>query len=172
MRRTLLSAVALAVLVPGIAGAAGGTRITGVDTGAYPAIRVTVVTPQPTAKPPKLTQDGEPVIGFAAKNLGREKSVAMVFDRSQSMQGQAMKDATAAARAFVRSKPASDRVAVVAVGKQAFQLTGFSPAASEADAACAPSKSTRYRAPRSSTLSSSRHGCSTTRCLRHGFSCS
>ena len=135
MRRTLLSAVALAVLVPGIAGAAGGTRITGVDTGGYPAIRVTVVTPQPTAKPPKLIQDGEPVIGFAAKNLGREKSVVMVFDRSQSMQGQAMKDATAAARAFVRSKPASDRVAVVAVGKQAFQLTGFSPAASEADSA-------------------------------------
>ena len=135
MRRTLLSAVALAVLVPGIAGAAGGTRITGVDTGAYPAIRVTVVTPQPTAKPPKLTQDGEPVMGFAAKNLGREKSVVMVFDRSQSMHGRALKDATAAARAFVRSKPTRDRVAVVAVGKQAFQLTGFSPAASEADSA-------------------------------------
>ena len=42
---------------------------------------------------------------------------------------------TAAARSFVRSKPASDRIAVVAVGKQAFQLTGFSSGTSEADAA-------------------------------------
>ena len=135
MRRTLLSAVALAVLVPGIAGAAGGTRVTGVDTSGYPSIRVTVVTPRPAAKPPKLVEDGLPVIGFSAKNLGREKSVVMLFDRSQSMQGQAMKDATTAAGGFVRSKPASDRIAVVAVGKQAFQLTGFSPAASDAASA-------------------------------------
>ena len=136
MRRTLLSAVALAaILVPGVAGATGGTRITAVDTSAYPSVRVTVVTPQPAAKAPKLSQNGQPVIGFTAKNLGREKSVVMVFDRSQSMHGRAMHDATAAARAFVRSKPASDRIAVVAVGKQAFQLTGFSSAASDADAA-------------------------------------
>ena len=59
----------------------------------------------------------------------------LLFDRSQSMLGQAMRDAIAAARSFVRSKPASDRIAVVAVGKQAFQLTGFSPGTSEADSA-------------------------------------
>ena len=137
MRRTLLSAVALvAVLVPGVGGAAGGnTRITAVDTSAYPSVRVTVVTPQPAAKAPKLSEDGQPVIGFTAKNFGREKSVVLLFDRSQSMLGQAMQDATAAARSFVRSKPASDRIAVVAVGKQAFQLTGFSSGTSEADSA-------------------------------------
>ncbi len=123
------------MLVPGVAGAAGGERITAVDTSGYPSVRVTVVTPQPAAKPPKLQENGQPVIGFAAKNLGQEKSVAMVFDRSQSMAGKAIQDATAAARAFVRSKPASDRVAVVAVGKQAFQLTGFSAAASDSDSA-------------------------------------
>jgi tight adherence protein B len=136
VRRKLLSAVALAaILVPGVAGAAGGARITAVDTSAYPSVRVTIVTPQPASKAPRLKENGQPVIGFAAKNLGRQKSVAMVFDRSQSMHGQAMRDATAAARAFVRSKPAGDRIAVVAVGKQAFQLTGFSSAASDADSA-------------------------------------
>jgi tight adherence protein B len=136
VKRTLLSAFALAaVLVPGVAGAAGGVRITAVDTSGYPSVRVTVVTPQPAAKAPKLTEDGQQVTGFAAKNLGREKSVVMIFDRSQSMQGRALQDATAAARAFVRSKPASDRIAVVAVGKQAFQLTGFSSAGSDADSA-------------------------------------
>ena len=136
MKRTLLSAVALvAVVVPGVAGAAGGVRITAVDTSAFPSVRVTVVTPSSTSRPPGVTEDGKRVIGLTAKNLGREKSVVMVFDRSQSMQGAAMRDATAAARSFVRSKPASDRIAVVAVGKRAFQLTGFSSAGADSDAA-------------------------------------
>ena len=136
MRRTLLSAVALvAVLLPGVSAASGNTRITAVDTSAYPSVRVTVVTPQPADKAPRLSEDGKPVVGFTAKNFGREKSVVLLFDRSQSMLGKAMQDATAAARSFVRSKPASDRIAVVAVGKQAFQLTGFSTGTSEADAA-------------------------------------
>ena len=100
MRRTLLSAVALvAVLLPGVAGAgSGNTRITAVDVSSYPSVRVTVVTPQPTEKAPKLSENGQPVIGFSAKNFGREKSVVLLFDRSQSMLGQAMRDATAAAR--------------------------------------------------------------------------
>ena len=105
------------------------------DTSAYPSVRVTVVTPQPADKAPRLSEDGKPVVGFTAKNFGREKSVVLLFDRSQSMLGKAMQDATAAARSFVRSKPASDRIAVVAVGKQAFQLTGFSSGTSEADSA-------------------------------------
>jgi tight adherence protein B len=136
VKRLLLTGLALvAVLVPGVAGAAGDARITAVDTSAYPSVRVTVVTPRPTAKAPRLSEDGQAVIGFAAKNLGREKSVVLAVDRSQSMLGAAMRDASAAARAFVRSKPASDRIAVVAVGKQAFQLTAFSSAPSDADSA-------------------------------------
>ena len=51
------------------------------------------------------------------------------------MIGQAIKDASAAARQFVGSKPAQDRVAVVAVGKKAVQLTSFSSNPAEADAA-------------------------------------
>jgi VWFA-related protein len=117
------------------AAAGNGVRITAVDTSAYPSVRVTVVTPQPAAKAPKLSEDGRPVTGFTAKNFGREKSVVLLFDRSQSMLGRAMQDATAAARSFVRSKPASDRIAIVAVGKQAFQLTPFSSGTSEADSA-------------------------------------
>ena len=59
----------------------------------------------------------------------------LLIDRSQSMIGQAMTDASAAARQFVASKPARDRIAVVAVGKKAVQLTAFSSTADEADAA-------------------------------------
>ena len=35
-----------------------------------------------------LSENGQPVIGFSAKNFGREKSVVLLFDRSQSMLGQ------------------------------------------------------------------------------------
>ena len=75
------------------------------------------------------------MVGFHAVNLGREKSVAAVIDRSQSMLGQAMTDASAAAREFVGTKPGRDRVAVFAVGRRAVQLTSFSSTTAEADAA-------------------------------------
>ena len=82
-----------------------------------------------------VVRDGRPVVGFRAINLGREKSVVLLLDRSQSMIGQAIADASAAARQFVGAKPQRDRVAVVAVGKKAVQLTSFSSNPAEADAA-------------------------------------
>ena len=51
------------------------------------------------------------------------------------MIGQAIKDASAAARQFVGSKPARDRIALVAVGKKAVQLTAFATNPVETDAA-------------------------------------
>ena len=130
----LLCLCVLAAVVPGIA-AAAGPRITSLDTSGYPTVRATVVTPKPVGAAPALTENGTPVVGFRAVNLGREKSVAAVIDRSQSMLGQAMKDASAAAREFVGAKPDRDRVAVFAVGRRAVQLTSFSSATAEADAA-------------------------------------
>ena len=133
MKRLLALAVVCASL-PAVASAAS-PKIASLDTAGYPTVRVTVVTPKPVATAPSLTENGNPVVGFRAVNLGREKSVMLLFDRSQSMIGQAIKDASAAARQFVGSKPAQDRVAVVAVGKKAVQLTSFSSNPAEADAA-------------------------------------
>jgi hypothetical protein len=65
---------------------------------------VTVVAPS-TLAAPGLTQNGEPVAGLTATNLGASKSVVIAIDRSQSMAGQALDQATAAARAFVAAKP-------------------------------------------------------------------
>jgi tight adherence protein B len=129
--------LALAVLcasLPAVASAAS-PKIASLDTAGYPTVRATVVTPKPVATAPSVTENGRPVVGFRAVNLGREKSVMLVFDRSQSMIGQAIVDASVAARQFVGSKPARDRIAVVAVGKKAVQLTDFSSNAAEADAA-------------------------------------
>ena len=133
MRRFLTLAV-LCALLPGVAHAAA-PRIASLDTTGYPTVRTTVVTPKPVGTAPKLTENGRAVVGFRAVNLGREKSVMLLFDRSQSMIGQAIADASAAARQFVGSKPANDRIAVVAVGKKAVQLTSFSSNPAEADAA-------------------------------------
>jgi tight adherence protein B len=132
VKRTLLITLALAIALPGVAGAAA--RITAVDTSGYPTVRATVVTSKPVSNVGSLTENGSPVSGFEAANLGREKSVVLLLDRSQSMQGQALRDASAAARAFVRGKPRSDRISVVAVGKNAVQLTGFSSSTIDADA--------------------------------------
>ena len=57
----------------------------------------------------------------------------LAIDRSQSMAGQSLRDAIAAARAFVATKPSSDRIAVVAFGAKAVQLTGFSSSTTDAD---------------------------------------
>jgi tight adherence protein B len=133
MKARLLSLCVLCAVLPGVATAAG-SKITSLDTSGYPTVRATVVTPKPVAAPPRLTENGVPVVGFRSVNLGREKSVATVIDRSQSMLGQAMKDASAAARQFIGSKPGRDRVAVFAVGRKAVQLTSFSSTTAEADA--------------------------------------
>jgi tight adherence protein B len=129
--------VAIAVLcaaLPGLATAAA-PKFASLDTAGYPTVRATVVTPKPVSAAPRLTENGRPVVGFRAVNLGREKSVMLLFDRSQSMIGQAIQDASAAARQFVGSKPARDRIALVAVGKKAIQLTDFATNPAETDAA-------------------------------------
>jgi tight adherence protein B len=132
VRRILIAACVVATIAPAAATAA---RITAVDTNGYPTVRATVVTPRPVVKLGALTENGNRVAGYQAANLGRQKSVVLAVDRSQSMLGKAMADASAAARAFVRSKPGSDRISVVAVGKSAVQLTGFSSSTADADAA-------------------------------------
>jgi tight adherence protein B len=133
VRRTILAAAALlAALLPAVASAAP-VSITTVDVSGYPTVRATVVTPAPTSKAPELLENGRPVTGLEATNLGAEKNIVLVVDRSQSMVGKAIRDASAAAREFVKAKPARDRIAVVAVGKRPIQLTQFSSDRRDAD---------------------------------------
>ncbi|MGH3103585.1 MAG: type II secretion system F family protein [Gaiellaceae bacterium] len=133
-RRLAAIAAALAALtVP--AGASADVKLKSPDLAAYPQVSVTAVTSRVSASPPRLREGGRPVAGFEAQNLGRSKSVVLAVDRSQSMAGQALKDATSGARAFIAAKPPSDRIAVVSVGRRALQLTRFSSATIDADIA-------------------------------------
>jgi tight adherence protein B len=133
MRRRLLLAVAIGLLLPAVASAA--IRIRSVDTGQLPRVRVTVVTSQPTSKPPSLLENGQPVADASAVNFGKAKSVVLAVDRSQSMRGKPIAEATAAATAFADAKPAADQIAVSTFATQPVMLTGFSTGTTDVDAA-------------------------------------
>ena len=120
-------------------------------------MRATVVTRQPRSRrAPSCTENGQRVAGLEAENLGRGKSVVVAVDRSQSHEGQALADASAAARAFVRLEGRADRVAVVAVGDGRVLLTGFSSSRIDADAALRTMTVDGGAERRSTTRSSSR----------------
>jgi tight adherence protein B len=132
VRRVALALLAALVLVPA-AYAAG--EVKAVDTDEFPRVRLTVLAPSPSAVPPGLTQNGNQVAGLTATNLGAGKSVMVAIDRSQSMEGTALAEASAAARSFVAAKPPGDRISVLAFGSKAVSLTGFSTSTIDADSA-------------------------------------
>ena len=138
MRRAFSPLVALAlVFAASAAGGTGGVRITGADTNAYPHIVLSVVTQQPVATPPTLSENGVRVSNLQAVNLGAAKSVVLAIDNSRSMNGASLQNATSAARTFVDAKAAGDRVSVMSFGHQTLQLTDFTTSAAAADGALA-----------------------------------
>ena len=136
MRLRAAAVILVALVAPTTAAAASGVRIAGVDASGYPQVRVTVVAPTGSAQP-QLEENGLAAAGLQAINLGHAKSVVLAVDRSQSMAGASLRNATAAARAFVAAKGPNDQVEVVTFGHQAVALTGFASSAGDADAALA-----------------------------------
>ena len=128
MRAVLAVVAALALTAP-----AAAAEIRRVDAAAYPEVGVTVVSASAAA--PRLLENGHPVAGLEAQNLGRAKSVVLAIDRSQSMEGKALADAVTAARSFVAARSSGDRIALVGFGSSAVQLTRFSTAAIDSDIA-------------------------------------
>jgi tight adherence protein B len=133
LRRVALAALILAAAVP--ATAAAGVRIRAVDaTTAFPRIRVTVVTGTSSARP-TLRENGLRVLDLEVQNLGRRNALVLAIDRSRSMVGRPLREAAAAARAFVAAKPTGTRVEIVALGRRAVELTGMSTATIDGDRA-------------------------------------
>lgn len=130
--QALFVAAALLTLAPS---AYAGVKVSGIDAGAYPLIKVNAVTSKRTAKPPLLLENGQRVTLSSAQNLGRAKSVALLVDRSQSMKGKPLANAAGAARSFIAAKPASDRIAVFTFATQPVAATRFSTATIDADIA-------------------------------------
>jgi tight adherence protein B len=131
-RRTAPLLALIGVLAFVVPAAQAGVTVKGIDTSSYPQIRVSVVTSEQTRSAPSLAEDGHGVPLVSAQNLGRAKSVVLAIDRSQSMKGKPLANAIAAARAFIASKPAGDRVAVATFATKPLFLTDFSTTADDA----------------------------------------
>jgi tight adherence protein B len=112
-----------------------GVKVSGVDATSFPRVRLSVVTSQPSAKPPTLKENGRPVASLEARNLGEAKAVVIAVDRSKSMAGGPFANAIAAAKSFASWKTSRDRLAVVGFGSSSEQAGRFTGAADEASAA-------------------------------------
>jgi tight adherence protein B len=128
IQRAFMFALAGAMLLMwlGTQHAHAAVSVGGVQTTGYPTMRLSVVTSSPSSTPPRVWENGRAAGSVQAANLGRSKTVVLAIDRSRSMKGQSLYDASAAADAFVSAKPASDSIGVVAFGSHALALTGFS----------------------------------------------
>jgi tight adherence protein B len=120
-RRTLPLALAL-VVVPS---ASAAVKIHAVDTSGFPSIRATLIEPV-GAPAPQVRENGKPVVGLSAVNLGRAKAIVLALDRSQSMRGKPLASAVTAAQSFISAAGADDHVGLVTFGRSAFALTAFS----------------------------------------------
>jgi tight adherence protein B len=132
VRRVVLAVLCAALVLPASAFSAG--EVKHASATGFPRIELTAVAPSPTQTPPTLRENGRPVAGLQARNLGSSKSVVVCIDRSKSMAGQPLADATSGAREFVAGKSPTDRISVCAFGSQTESLTRFSTATIDADA--------------------------------------
>lgn len=123
----------LAALLPRV-GAAAPIRV---DTTAWPTVAVSVALPSQSGSPPRIFENGVPAHIVRATNVGRYRTIALVVDHSQSMDGQALATAVAVARRLVADKKRGDRLALFAVASKARQLTGFATSVRAADKALA-----------------------------------
>jgi tight adherence protein B len=129
----LIGVVSLLALLATATTASAGVRLNGVDFGAYPKVGTTIVTSATSAAAPTLLENGRPVNGLQAVNLGRCKNVVLALDTSRSMAGKPLAEAGAAATSFVASKPACDRMTLVTFGQRATQQGPFSTSTIDAD---------------------------------------
>ncbi len=130
--KALFLTAALVTLAPA---ANAAVKVSGLETGGYPSIKVNVVTSKRTATAPLLLENGSRVTLTSAQNLGRAKSVVLAVDRSQSMKGKPLADAAAAARSFILAKPPGDRIAIATFATTPHMETGFSTSTIDADIA-------------------------------------
>lgn len=130
--RLAVAGVALTAFLALPAAAGASVQLRGVDGSAYPTIRASIYSPTGSGRP-ALWENGQPVAGFEAQNLGRIKAMTLLIDRSQSMRGKPLKDAANGARGFVGAKRPNDELSVIAFGSRTVTLSPFSTVRLDAD---------------------------------------
>jgi tight adherence protein B len=117
-----------------LAAAASALVVQDVDTALYPELSVTLVVPPDAVGAPGETpsffvsENGATIDEVAVELLDRERQpidVVLLIDTSGSMKGRPLDDAKAAARLFVDTMAAEDRIAVVAFSSEPVVLQEF-----------------------------------------------
>lgn len=133
-RAAIACALVTLVLAAAPAWAVSSALVQNVDTSAYPTVVFTlVVSPDAVSAPgevPEITvrENGVEVEDVSVSLLVKERGpidVVLLIDASGSMKGEPLAHAQEAARRFVESMEASDRIAVVAFASQPTLLQGF-----------------------------------------------
>jgi tight adherence protein B len=145
MSRLRLAVAGLAFVLLALPTAAqAAVQLRGIDTSAYPTIRASIYTPSGGGLP-AVWENGTPVAGFEAQNLGRAKAMTMLIDNSQSMRGKPLADAIAGARGFIAAKQPADELSVISFGSTATTLAPFSTVKLDADSPIAHLRTDRAR---------------------------
>jgi tight adherence protein B len=120
LRTLLLVAVAALTVAAPAAASAPSLTIRNVDTSAWPTVKVTAETPDPSLTPDlQVTENGQ-TAADVRQAAGAESAVALVLDTSGSMKGQKLSDAIAAATTFVQGTQSNDTLGVYAFGSKPY----------------------------------------------------
>jgi tight adherence protein B len=124
MIRRAVAALALlmTLMLAASASAAGGSlQIVKVDTGAFPTVKVTVESHSPGQQAAlELTENGNKASAVSISDPNEPPAIALVIDTSRSMSGTKLKDATAAASAFVQKQDPNAEIGVYGFGDQPY----------------------------------------------------
>ena len=120
LRTLLLVAVAALTVAAPAAASAPTLTIKHVDTSAWPTVKVTAETPDPSLTPDlQVTENGQ-AAADVRQEAGARSAVALVIDTSGSMKGQKLADAIAAATTFVQGSQSNDSLGVYAFGSKPY----------------------------------------------------
>jgi tight adherence protein B len=129
MRRRIAILTALIALVAAApAAASGALTLKKVDTSGFPTIRVTVQTGVAGHAPDlKINENGLPARNLTPVDPGAPAAIALVIDTSNSMKGQKLTDAIAAASGFVSAQKDGNLLAVYGFNSQPYPAARLSP---------------------------------------------
>jgi tight adherence protein B len=129
MRRRIAILTALITLVAAApAAASGALTVKRVDTSGFPTVRVTVQTGVAGHSPDlQITENGNDARNLTAVPPGAPAAIALVIDTSNSMKGQKLTDAIAAASGFASTQKDGNLLAVYGFDSQAYPAAVLSP---------------------------------------------
>jgi tight adherence protein B len=132
LRTLLLAAVTGLVVAAPATASAPPLQIVNVNTHAWPQTTVTVKTNDPSAASDlQVMENGQAAADVRVKSAGSQSAVALVIDTSDSMHGQKLADAEAAATTFVTGAQSGDSMGLYGFGDKPYVVTAL-PATSSA----------------------------------------